>query len=148
MTKRAQIRASFAAILEKARLGAVEGPLREQFLGDLRELTDAEQDSKELRSAKRDLLFNRILEEIELPFPVGARAGRGRARRQGLADEAVRQARVRGGLQGPRPQEDRGRQAPSGRALRGGDPPGVGRGAGQPADARLRRSSRVARRRS
>ena len=72
MTKRAQIRASFAAIFEKARLSAVEGPLREQFLADLRELTDAEQDSKELRSAKRDLLFNRILEEIELPFPVGA----------------------------------------------------------------------------
>ena len=49
MTKRAQIRASFAAILEKARLAAVEGPLREQFLADLRELTDAEQDSKELQ---------------------------------------------------------------------------------------------------
>src|SRR5688572_31397656 len=32
MTKRAQIRASFAAIFEKARLSAVEGPLREQFL--------------------------------------------------------------------------------------------------------------------
>ncbi len=71
MTKRAQMRSSFAAILERSRLAAVEGPLREQFLGDLRELTDAEQDSKELRSAKRDLLFNRILEEIELPFPVG-----------------------------------------------------------------------------
>ena len=71
MTKRAQIRASFASIFEKARLSGVEGPLREQFLADLRELTDAEQDSKELRSAKRDLLFNRILEEIELPFPVG-----------------------------------------------------------------------------
>ena len=77
MTKRAQIRASFAAILEKARLGAIEGPLREQFLADLRELTDAEQDSKELRSAKRDLLLNRILEEIELPFPVGAAPAEG-----------------------------------------------------------------------
>mgnify|MGYP000184389175 CR=1 FL=1 len=55
MTKRAQIRASFAAILERSRLTAVEGPLREQFLADLRELTDAEQDSKELKSAKRKL---------------------------------------------------------------------------------------------
>ena len=44
MTKRAQMRSSFAAILERSRLAAVEGPLREQFLGDLRELTDAEQD--------------------------------------------------------------------------------------------------------
>jgi len=67
-----QIRASFASILEKARMEAVEGPLREQFLSDLQELTDAEQDSKELRSAKRDLLFERIHEGLELPFPVGA----------------------------------------------------------------------------
>jgi polyribonucleotide nucleotidyltransferase len=71
MTKRAQIRASFAAVLEKARLAAVEGPVREQFQSDLQALTDAEQDSKELRSAKRDLLFDRILEELQLPFPVG-----------------------------------------------------------------------------
>ena len=62
---------SFASILEKARMEAVEGPLREQFLSDLQELTDAEQDSKELRSAKRDLLFERIHEGLELPFPVG-----------------------------------------------------------------------------
>ena len=46
-------------------------PLREQFEADLRELTDAEQDSKELKSAKRDLLYERITEEIELPFPMG-----------------------------------------------------------------------------
>ena len=71
MTKRGQIRASFASILEKARSSAVEGPVREQFLTDLRELTDAEQDSKVLKSAKRDLLFTRILDEVELPFPVG-----------------------------------------------------------------------------
>ena len=71
MVRRAQVRASFAAILEKARLVAVEGPMREQFLAELRELTDAEQDSKELRSAKRDLLFDRILEDLALPFPVG-----------------------------------------------------------------------------
>jgi polyribonucleotide nucleotidyltransferase len=77
MTKRAQIRASFAAILEKARLSAVEEPLREQFLADVRELTDAEQDSKELKSAKRELLLNRILEDLELPFPVGAEPAEG-----------------------------------------------------------------------
>src|SRR6187401_1265884 len=72
MTKRAQVRASFAAIIEKARLSAVEGPLREQFLASVQELTDAEQDSKELKSAKRDLLLNRILEDLALPFPVGS----------------------------------------------------------------------------
>ncbi len=71
MVRRAQVRAGFASIVEKARTAAVEGPVREQFLSVLQELTDAEQDSKELRSAKRDLLFDRIVEELELPFPVG-----------------------------------------------------------------------------
>src|SRR5207244_432615 len=37
----------------------------------LRELTEAEQDSKELKSAKRHLLFDRIIDTVELPFPVG-----------------------------------------------------------------------------
>jgi polyribonucleotide nucleotidyltransferase len=71
MVRRAQVRASFSSLFEKARMAAMEGPVREQFLSDLRELTDAEQDTKELRSAKRDLLFERILEEVKLPFPVG-----------------------------------------------------------------------------
>ena len=71
MVKRMQIRSSFASIFEKARLSTVEEAVRSQFLGELTELTDAEQDSKELRSAKRDLLFERIVEKVELPFPVG-----------------------------------------------------------------------------
>ena len=58
-------------MLERARLAAVEGPVREQFENDLRALTEAEQDSKELKSAKRQLLFERIIETVELPFPVG-----------------------------------------------------------------------------
>jgi polyribonucleotide nucleotidyltransferase len=66
-----QIKASFASILERARSEAVETPLRDQFLDELQVLTDAEQDSKELRSAKRELLFDRILDTLELPFPVG-----------------------------------------------------------------------------
>jgi polyribonucleotide nucleotidyltransferase len=71
MVRRTQVRASFSSILERARMEAVEEAVRAQFVSELRELTDAEQDSKELRSAKRDLLFERIVEEIELPFPVG-----------------------------------------------------------------------------
>ncbi|MEJ7567866.1 MAG: polyribonucleotide nucleotidyltransferase [Gaiellaceae bacterium] len=66
-----QVRASLAMLLEKQRLVAVEGPVREQFENDLRALTDAEQDSKELKSAKRHLLFERIIDGVELPFPVG-----------------------------------------------------------------------------
>jgi polyribonucleotide nucleotidyltransferase len=71
IVRKTQVRASFASLFEKAKLTAVEGPVREQFESDLRELTDAEQDTKELRSAKRDLLFERIVEGIQLPFPVG-----------------------------------------------------------------------------
>ncbi len=66
-----QVRASLAMLLEKQRLVAVEGPVREQFENDLKALTDAEQDSKELKSAKRHLLFERIVDGVELPFPVG-----------------------------------------------------------------------------
>jgi polyribonucleotide nucleotidyltransferase len=79
MVRRMQVRASFSAILEKARQAAVEGPVRQQFESELRELTDAEQDSKELRSAKRDLLFDRILEELQLPFPTGPAPAEGEA---------------------------------------------------------------------
>jgi polyribonucleotide nucleotidyltransferase len=77
IVKRTQIKAAFAAILDRARLAATEGPVREQFLEALQSLTDAEQDTKELRSAKRELLFEEILEEVELPFPVAASAPEG-----------------------------------------------------------------------
>ena len=42
-------------------------------------LTEAEQDSKELKSAKRQLLFDRIIESVELPFPVGPATVEGEA---------------------------------------------------------------------
>src|SRR5439155_16993050 len=67
-----QVRTSLNMLLEKQRLAAVEGPLREQFGEDLKDLTDAEQDSKELKSAKRHLLFDHIVATVQLPFPVGA----------------------------------------------------------------------------
>jgi polyribonucleotide nucleotidyltransferase len=66
-----QVRNGLAMILEKKRLAAVEAPVREQFEDELRVLTDAEQDSKELKSRKRDILFGRIIEDIVLPFPMG-----------------------------------------------------------------------------
>ena len=74
-----QVRASLDALLERrAPRRPSTGPVREQFEDDLRALTDAEQDSKELKSAKRHLLFDRIVETVELPFPVGPGHGRGR----------------------------------------------------------------------
>jgi polyribonucleotide nucleotidyltransferase len=66
-----QVRMSLAQILEKQRSVAVETVVREKFESDLRGLTEAEQDSKELKSAKRNLVFEHIVESVELPFPVG-----------------------------------------------------------------------------
>ena len=66
-----QVRMSLAQILEKQRSVAVEAVVREKFEHELRGLTEAEQDSKELKSAKRSLLFEHIIESVELPFPVG-----------------------------------------------------------------------------
>src|ERR671923_123377 len=66
-----QHRMSLDMLLDKIRLAVVEGPVREQFEDDLRALTEAEQDSKELKSAKRQLLFDRTIEGVELSFPVG-----------------------------------------------------------------------------
>jgi polyribonucleotide nucleotidyltransferase len=74
-----QRKMSLATVLERVRLETVLAPVREQFEADLRALTDAEQDSKELKSAKRHLLFDRIIETAELPFPVGPAIGDGEA---------------------------------------------------------------------
>jgi polyribonucleotide nucleotidyltransferase len=75
--RRTQIRASLLMVLESKRLAAVEGPVREQFEEELRALTDAERDSKELKAAKRQMLFDRIVELVELPFPEGPPVGDG-----------------------------------------------------------------------
>src|SRR3954451_4944933 len=72
-----QIRSSFAMLLEQLRLEAVMEPVREQFEDDLKALTEAEQDPKELKSAKRHLLFDRIEEQVQLPFPGAPSAGEG-----------------------------------------------------------------------
>ncbi|MDX6479263.1 MAG: polyribonucleotide nucleotidyltransferase, partial [Gaiellaceae bacterium] len=74
VTRQLQMKQSLASILDTARMAAVLGPVREQFESDLRALTDAEQDSKELKSAKRHLLFDRIVDSVQLPFPVGQAA--------------------------------------------------------------------------
>src|SRR5437667_6240465 len=70
IVKRMQVRASLALILERIRLESVERPVGEQFEDDLKALTEAEQDPKELKSAKRHLLFDRIEEQVQLPFPI------------------------------------------------------------------------------
>ncbi len=71
IVKGVQYKQSLDQILDRERMAAVDQPVRDQFEDALRELTEAEQDSKELRSAKRQLLFDRIIDTVELPFPVG-----------------------------------------------------------------------------
>src|SRR5439155_1358795 len=94
IVRRMQVRSSLALILERLRLDAVEGPVREQFENDLRALTEAEQDSKELKSAKRQLLFDRIIETVELPFPVGPATvdGEGPVVKDSLTKQFVKKA--------------------------------------------------------
>jgi polyribonucleotide nucleotidyltransferase len=92
--RRAQVRASLALVLDRIRLDKVLEHVRAQFETDLRALTDAEQDSKELKSAKRHLLFDRIEETVELPFPVGPATVDGEAPqvKDGLTRQFVKRA--------------------------------------------------------
>jgi polyribonucleotide nucleotidyltransferase len=79
IVKEMQVRSSLDLLLERLRLEAVSTPVRAQFEDDLRALTEAEQDSKQLKSAKRHLLFDRIIETVELPFPIGPATVEGEA---------------------------------------------------------------------
>src|SRR5215204_2462619 len=74
-----QVRSSLDMLLEKLRLEAAVESVREQYGDELRALTEAEQDSKQLKSAKRHLLFDRIIEEVQLSFPVGPATVEGEA---------------------------------------------------------------------
>ncbi len=89
-----QVRSSLDMLLEKARLDAVAEAVREQYGEELKALTEAEQDSKQLKSAKRHLLFDRIIEEVQLPFPVGPATVEGEAPtvKDGLTKQFVKKA--------------------------------------------------------
>jgi polyribonucleotide nucleotidyltransferase len=94
IVRETQVRSSLDTLLERRRLDAVIGPVREQFEDELRLLTEAEQDPKQLRSAKRHLLFERIIETVELPFPVGPATVEGEAPavKDGLTRQYVKKA--------------------------------------------------------
>jgi polyribonucleotide nucleotidyltransferase len=89
-----QVRSSLDMLLETLRLEATVEPVREQYGEELRALTEAEQDSKQLKSAKRHLLFERIVEEVQLPFPVGPATVEGEAPavKDGLTKQFVKKA--------------------------------------------------------
>jgi polyribonucleotide nucleotidyltransferase len=89
-----QVRSSLDMLLEELRLEAAVESVREQYGEELRALTEAEQDSKQLKSAKRHLLFDRIIEELRLPFPVGPATVEGEAPtvKDGLTKQFVKKA--------------------------------------------------------
>ena len=66
--RRQQVRSALATVADEQRLEAVEERVREQFESDIRALTDAEQDSKELKHAKRNVLRSQITDGIDLPW--------------------------------------------------------------------------------
>ncbi len=66
---RQRVQFAVAQLANEARDAAVYGPVKEQFGDGIRALTDAEQDSKELKSAKRHALLDQIAATISLPFP-------------------------------------------------------------------------------
>ena len=75
MVRRTQVKFALGFIADRRRAAAVKKPVQEQFEADIRALSDAEQDSKELKSAKRSALIDRIVAEIKLPFPTGSEHG-------------------------------------------------------------------------
>ncbi|HLK43292.1 MAG TPA: polyribonucleotide nucleotidyltransferase, partial [Thermoleophilia bacterium] len=73
--QRQRVSFALAELAAEARERAVYGPVRDQFGDDIRSLSDAEQDSKELKSAKRHALTDRILADVQLPFPSRGEGG-------------------------------------------------------------------------
>jgi polyribonucleotide nucleotidyltransferase len=70
IVKETQVRMALTAILEQQRSAAVTAPVRAQFESELKGLTDTEQDSKELKSAKSSLVYAQIVDSVDLGFPV------------------------------------------------------------------------------
>jgi polyribonucleotide nucleotidyltransferase len=70
IVKETQVRMALTSILEQQRNAAVTAPVRAQFESELKGLTDTEQDSKELKSAKSSLVYAQIASDVDLGFPV------------------------------------------------------------------------------
>ena len=75
MVRRTQVKFALGFIADRRRAAAVKAPVETQFADAIRGLSDAEQDSKELKSAKRSALIERIVSDISLPFPSGSDKG-------------------------------------------------------------------------
>ena len=85
---RQRVQFAVAQLVGEARDAAVYPVVKSQFGDAVRALTDAEQDSKELKSAKRHALIEQIATQIDLPFPAAATPARA------AGDSTRRQAAV------------------------------------------------------
>jgi polyribonucleotide nucleotidyltransferase len=74
---RQRVQFAVSQLVGEARDAAVYPAVKAQFGDAIRALTDAEQDSKELKSAKRHALIEQIADTIDLPFPARGDAGDG-----------------------------------------------------------------------
>ncbi len=81
MLQRVRTQFAIEQLVSEARDAAVYPKVKQQFTDQVRALSDAEQDSKELKSAKRAALLEQIEAEIDLGFP-----SRGEADEHGHAD--------------------------------------------------------------
>ena len=72
---RQRVQFAVAQLVSEARDAAVYPVVKARFGDAIRALTDAEQDSKELKSAKRHALIEQIADTIDLPFPARGDAG-------------------------------------------------------------------------
>ena len=73
--QRTRAELTLAIILSEVQVGETKAAIEGQFGDALREFSDYEQDSKELKNAKKGILLSRILNDIDLPFPGGAENG-------------------------------------------------------------------------
>jgi polyribonucleotide nucleotidyltransferase len=71
---RQRVQFALQQLVVEAKINAVYPVVKEKFGDAVRALTDAEQDSKELKSAKRHALVDQIERSIDLPFPSRADA--------------------------------------------------------------------------
>ncbi len=69
LLQRQRAQFAFAELVVEAREQAVYPAVKSQYGEAVKALTDAEQDSKELKSAKRAALLDDIVAGIDLPFP-------------------------------------------------------------------------------
>ena len=97
ITRRQQVRSALAMVADEQRLEAVEERVRAQFESEIRALTDAEQDSKELKHAKRNVLLGQIADGIDFPWVADDGSGPDKTTRELVkkATDAIYKALVR-----------------------------------------------------